>query len=218
MATQPEVLDNVLAWEQRLSPMVLALDPVTPSELIWRRIYRDINLPDLKEKQPSVIQQRPFWHSAAVIVLTIGLAITSAGWWRTASQPAETVVKTEVETVIKIQPEVATISVITAKEKTLWVARLYPQSARLDINVQSLPAAQPNKDYQLWTLQDNGIPVSLGLLPKLGRASLTLDDNTLDALSRSEMLAVSLEPLGGSPEAVPTGPVLFTSALLAPQG
>lgn len=33
---------------------------------------------------------------------------------------------------------------------------------------------------------------------------------------RAARTAVSLEPPGGSPESVPTGPVLYTAALLAP--
>ncbi|MEX0708146.1 MAG: anti-sigma factor [Woeseia sp.] len=65
-------------------------------------------------------------------------------------------------------------------------------------------------------LTDAGVPVSLGLLPQSGARTLSLDDAALNALATSSTLAVSLEPLGGSPQPVPTGPVLYTAALLAP--
>ncbi len=69
---------------------------------------------------------------------------------------------------------------------------------------------------ELWVLRDDGVPVSLGLLPQAGDRVHSLADTTVDALRRGSVLAVSLEPVGGSPEAAPTGPVLFTAALLAP--
>jgi len=43
---------------------------------------------------------------------------------------------------------------------------------------------------------------------------LNLEPAAVAALQTGNILAVSLEPLGGSPEAAPTGPVLFTAALL----
>lgn len=60
------------------------------------------------------------------------------------------------------------------------------------------------------------MPVSVGLLPQSGEATLSLSDEALEGLPLTSTVAVSLEPDGGSPEAVPTGPVLYTAALLAP--
>ena len=82
--------------------------------------------------------------------------------------------------------------------------------------VAAEPEQQPASDYELWVLRDDGVPVSLGLLPQSGERELSLSPGAIDALGRGELLAVSLEPLGGSPEDVPTGPVLYTAALLAP--
>ncbi|HAN29081.1 MAG TPA: anti-sigma factor, partial [Haliea salexigens] len=64
-------------------------------------------------------------------------------------------------------------------------------------------------------LTDAGVPVSLGLLPQSGSLTISLGSAERAALERSSTLAVSLEPPGGSPKAVPTGPVLYTAPLLA---
>jgi len=56
--------------------------------------------------------------------------------------------------------------------------------------------------------------VSLGLMPKSGRATLQLNDTQRLALSRSRQVAISLEPLGGSPTGAPTGPVLFVTDIV----
>lgn len=82
--------------------------------------------------------------------------------------------------------------------------------ARLDGAVLALarsgPAAGATNDYQLWAIGADGVPRSLGLI----RAeALRLDA----AVERGVTLAVSLEPLGGAPGAVPTGPVLAAAVL-----
>jgi anti-sigma-K factor RskA len=83
---------------------------------------------------------------------------------------------------------------------------------------QDKVAVIDDKDYQLWAIRDDGTPVSLGLLPKAGKISIALDLPALAAISRSELLAVSLEPLGGSPKPLSTGPVLYSGTLFVPQG
>ena len=57
---------------------------------------------------------------------------------------------------------------------------------------------------ELWLITDAG-PVSLGLLPTAGEGKLKLPAG----VSGTQLtLAVSLEPVGGSPTGLPTGPVL----------
>jgi anti-sigma-K factor RskA len=64
-------------------------------------------------------------------------------------------------------------------------------------------------------LPDGGAPpVSLGLIPGVGNATLPLNAAQLGVLAQTMTLAVSLEPAGGSPTGLPTGPVIFTAPLL----
>lgn len=67
-------------------------------------------------------------------------------------------------------------------------------------------AAGQGRDYQLWAIGDDGVPRSLGLL----RGPVT---RVAADLSAGVTLAVSLEPEGGAPGALPTGPVLATGVL-----
>jgi anti-sigma-K factor RskA len=60
--------------------------------------------------------------------------------------------------------------------------------------------------YELWLLPEGAAPISLG----------TFDGVTtlpLPSLQAASTLAVSLEPLGGSPTGLPTGPVLAVGVL-----
>jgi anti-sigma-K factor RskA len=55
--------------------------------------------------------------------------------------------------------------------------------------------------------------VSLGLLPTRGAERRVLTAAQRAALAGAKQLAVSLEPPGGSPTGLPTGPVLHVAAL-----
>ncbi|MBN4055215.1 anti-sigma factor [bacterium AH-315-K03] len=221
---QPSLKDEVLAWEDRLAPMILSLEPTAPSELVWQRIAREIDVKQHTPKEKTIEKPVPatltYWPSfsyiAAMLVLAVGVGFTSFGWWNESQKPPVTVVKTEIKTEIQRVPEAAIVSVIGDSDSAQWVTRIYQQAARMDIQVHGVADSKPNNDFELWALQDNGVPVSLGVLPKDGNVSFELNADALLALSQSNTLAISLEPLGGSPKAVPTGPVLYTAALLAP--
>ncbi len=67
--------------------------------------------------------------------------------------------------------------------------------------------AAAGQDLQLWAIGPEGTPASLGLIRE---AELTV---TAPGLAPGVVLAVSLEPEGGSPTGLPTGPVLVTGVL-----
>ena len=55
----------------------------------------------------------------------------------------------------------------------------------------------------------------MGLMNSDGLASETVTPELLQKLASAKVLAISLEPQGGSPTGLPTGPVLWTAALVA---
>ncbi|WP_417414208.1 anti-sigma factor domain-containing protein [Hoeflea sp.] len=69
------------------------------------------------------------------------------------------------------------------------------------------------KSLELWLVPGEGAPVSLGLVPGDG-GRLVLDRNLVSQISDGALLAVSVEPLGGSPTGVATGPVVLSGALV----
>jgi len=58
-----------------------------------------------------------------------------------------------------------------------------------------------------------GHPVSLGVLPLAGESHLALTPAQRAAFAGATKLAVTLEPAGGSPSGLPTGPVLHVAPL-----
>ncbi len=198
-------------WEARLAPLGWSLEPIQPSDLVWQRICRELGIG--RWGQAVAPPARTGLWPAVAAMLTAAVLVTGVGWWQAAQQPPEIVT----ETVIERVPEQVAVAIVSGDDgQPLWLARIAPLSGQALVRTVNDVEARADNDYELWALTDAGVPVSLGLLPQSGARTLSLDDAALNALATSTTLAVSLEPLGGSPQPVPTGPVLYTTALFAP--
>jgi anti-sigma-K factor RskA len=97
-----------------------------------------------------------------------------------------------------------------------WLVSADVRTGRLTIKTvhpQRLPA---NKAFELWMLPGGDqSPRSLGLIPVSGRRSVALPPPSTQVFAGAQGLAVSLEPAGGSPTGLPTGPVLYQGPLLS---
>ncbi|WP_034160129.1 anti-sigma factor [Sphingomonas sp. ERG5] len=86
-----------------------------------------------------------------------------------------------------------------------------PASGSLRLTESTL--ADANRSAELWVIAGDGVPHSLGLLHISGGTTFTVTGDNRARLSAGATLAVSLEPVGGSPTGLPTGPVVATGAL-----
>ena len=76
-------------------------------------------------------------------------------------------------------------------------------------------AAVDSGSLELWAIPVEGKPVSLGLIPRDGDGRIVLSQSQQQLIRIPVVLAVSLEPQGGSPTGQPTGPVLYQGPLAA---
>ena len=97
-----------------------------------------------------------------------------------------------------------------------WMLALAKNKAgKSEIRVTALASLKPqaNKSFELWILPpDKSAPISLGVLPQQGNQQVIVSEKTAMLLAESG-LAVSLEPVGGSPTGGPTGAVLYQGKL-----
>lgn len=79
-------------------------------------------------------------------------------------------------------------------------------------------APEPNRSYELWLVSKNfPSPRSLGVVGIEEFTQRPMPANYDADTVSSATYAISLEPSGGSPRGVPTGPVLFTGKLIESQ-
>ncbi|MGB8813306.1 MAG: anti-sigma factor [Paracoccaceae bacterium] len=100
----------------------------------------------------------------------------------------------------------AMVATLTAEAQPLVFDASY-RNGTLDLVQTAGPAAAADKAYELWVIVGDAAPVSLGVLeaPQISRA--------VPDLPIGAVLAISLEPTGGSTTGAPTGPVLVTGVI-----
>jgi anti-sigma-K factor RskA len=108
-------------------------------------------------------------------------------------------------------PQTEFVAVLTAGgESPAFVATV--DTAAGTISVRRVAEAAPaDKSYELWSIAPNEAPKSLGVVEQVSLTQPLPVSPSGDDLT----LAISLEPKGGSPTGAPTGPVVFTGALVA---
>jgi len=195
-------------WERHLNALGAALPECQPDPGVWQAIQRRLGFAHGDSNSETVVPLRHTdagrpeakgvnrwrWLASAASVVAVALAISL--WWGQESS-----VTTAPSQVAVVQGEQA---------EALWLIELTESDIRIQATEQFSPVS--NKDYELWLVAADGrAPVSLGLLPKDGR--LTLARSDLFDQVQVAALAVSLEPLGGSPSGSPTQ-VLYTSQLV----
>jgi anti-sigma-K factor RskA len=115
-------------------------------------------------------------------------------------------------------PVLSHVAVLIDKyARPMMTADLDVADGRLVLRLKIKPPRDfTDKTLEVWLVPPDGTPRSLGLLPSAEggtTVALNLPHDTAEALATSE-LAVSLEPSGGSTTGLPTGPVLFSGAVL----
>ena len=196
---QRHIADAVRAWEERLLPLAEALPPVAPPARVWTAI-----LGRLGGRTPAPRASR--WMSV--------------GWWRgfavaglvTSLALAVVLLKSAPE-----RPEGSLVIVLAGQDaKPALIATATRASRYLSIKAVAPVSVAPDRALELWMLPDGGNPRSLGVLPAgpptaIARVQLTAPAEQV--LQSIPALAVSLEPAGGSPTGLPTGPVLYTGSV-----
>lgn len=92
------------------------------------------------------------------------------------------------------------------------VTALYDRQAGA-IRLTDAALTQAHRSAELWIIPADGTPHSLGLLHAHGTTALTLSAENRARIAAGATLAVTLEPVGGSPSGLPTGPIVAKGAL-----
>ena len=87
------------------------------------------------------------------------------------------------------------------------------REGRMLVNPVGMDAG--GKAAELWVIPAGGKPRSLGVIPDKAAATMVLPADRRALIAGGVTLAVSLEPQGGSPTGLPTGPVVMTGTMSA---
>jgi anti-sigma-K factor RskA len=206
MSDDPGLRDLALDWEMRLNDMAAVVKPVTLRPEVWQAIDRALGpLPRPQHERAGLISvlwdSLGFWRASAFGGLAVAAALIL---FIAVGRPP-------------VSPETRYIAVLIDEKATpVLVASLTAENGKLSIKSVKPTPVSADKDLELWVVpSQGGAPRSLGLLNKGMQALVTLTQGDASVLAGGQgILAISLEPSGGSTTGAPTGPVLFHGEVL----
>ena len=118
------------------------------------------------------------------------------------------------------RPDVITVEggvvLVLTDEESKTAFLISRPSADAPIRAQAIAASvmTVQQAYELWLLPPDAAPLSLGLLNDQGGTILQPSAALSKLMQPGIVMAVSIEPPGGSPTGAPTGPVVYTGSIL----
>ena len=179
-------------WEQRLAPWAAEISEASPPPQVWDRISGAL---------PAQTPRTGLWHSLK--------------FWRGASFASGALAAACLAGLFYLGtfvPQQALIATIEGGGHRHFVATV--DSARGTVAV--VPAAfsaDATRVPELWLIPPDGRPRAVGLLRADQTVVLALPPDLAAVAKNNAVLAVSLEPPGGSTTGLPTGPVIATGKL-----
>lgn len=194
--------DAVARWEAHFHPLGEAVAEQTPPSAVWPAVVKSIGRGEINLESDNVVALRrrvTRWRvaTAAFGALAAGLAAILVLDNRALPPSAE--------------PGRYVAVVDSGGRDPALIAEV--DTTRGTILVRTLTAQQPSgRSLELWHIPEGENPRSLGVL-QASSESQTIRD----AIARGPvdgLIAVTVEPEGGSPTGAPTGPVVYTGRLI----
>lgn len=194
MAADASLRHEVRDWERDLYSIVWAVPPRTPPGRVWRAIRQRI-----RQKVPTPTRHWSWggtylWRScsAALAVALIAIVAIQPVWMSRPAQPQQVAV-------LQSSQGQAFLIIRADTSGTMYVSTL-----------ENLTQMADGHALELWSMPPGGKPISLGLVATNGLTKLAIPQSA----SGMKKLGISLEPPGGSPSGLPTGPVVMTGDVL----
>lgn len=191
----------VAEWEARLTPLAQAVQPVRAPARVWDGIEARLDASQAGSSRRSGWWDRVgFWRPLGILASGAMAALLGVLVLLPAEKPppAESM-------------PAAYIAVLSdpRTQRPVLVATAARQDDRLSVRALDPAILVAGRSLELWAVPRKGVPKSLGLV-EAAQATLQLAAAADRSLGDIPLLAVSLEPKGGSPTGAPTGPVLYS--------
>jgi anti-sigma-K factor RskA len=184
-------LDRAIrSCEYRFGSLLLEVPEVAPGPALAGLLRSRLGIPHARPAAHSIRR----WQLVSGFSLAAAVLLAAGLFWQSLElQPAP--------------PRLMAVSMIrNASRQTTFVAEVTAHARRVMIYAVASPSVPSNRTLELWALVKGKAPIAVGLIPRQrlhGRF-------VMPAPARAHLvgLAISLEPLGGSPKPYPTGPIV----------
>lgn len=183
------------AWTARLSPLdagyAAAAPPASVKAALDRRLFSAA-----ATAKPSLWSSLAFWRGLSAAALALAVFAVVAPLLAPAPPPAERLVA----------------SLAAEGTDVRYVVVYDPVEGAVSLNHLAGDRAA-GRDFELWVIEGDKAPVSAGVIAVGGNIHIVLSPDLAARIAAGAVLAISMEPKGGSPTGAPTGPVVAAGDL-----
>jgi len=194
MATEQSFAEKMIFWQERFAAMTDSIEPVKPRAKVKKQMLaRAFPTP-----RTPFFQRVWLWQGTSVAALLVagflGVQLLEINTRPDSGQP------------------IVLAAQLTSDNSALRVlAVVEPIKHEIALRrVAGVPA--PDRALELWAILPDQAPVSLGVLPDQETVRVLVPE-ALRSQAANITLAISDEPVGGSPTGAPTGDVLAAGAM-----
>ena len=182
---------KVAHWEQHFSALNDDYADAAPPAHVFSTIEKRL-FEGTAPANVSLWSSLLFWRSLSFASLAIvaGLGLLQLGLF--------TPVTTSKPLVAQLKSENGNINLVALYDNQSGIVKLTPAAA----------GKPDEKSLELWLIDGDKPAVSLGVLPSSGDGEVKIPPAFRNKITDGIVLAVSLEPFGGSPTGKATGPIL----------
>lgn len=194
-----EAATAVALWQRRLIPLADTIGEVTPPPYVWARIQDALQL----ETPARVTPRKSLWNNLQLWRwLGIGAGAMAVALLVVVSLPHPT------PTPAALNAGYMASTIQQDNGSAGWTATMDLEHARMVVVPATPVAFEQGRAPELWLIPAGGKPISVGMIARDKPTTLVLDPALLAQLGPTAVLAVSVEPIGGSPTGQPTGAVI----------
>lgn len=198
---EPGFAAAVERWRERLAPLFLLWPEVAPPEELEARIEASLNGAAARPRSTPLVAALA---AAACIVAIVALTLLLI--------PRRAPVAPPVSVAVPAAQPAPLLAAITPTGKGKPVAASYDAGTG-ELRLAGIIDVPGSRVAQLWAIRGQEAPRPLGLLQRAGPTRLVVAGERRGLLADGVTLAISIEPEGGSPTGLPTGPVVATGVL-----
>ncbi len=202
----PQLAANAARWQSRLMPLNEDIGEIEPASYVWARIESELGFAPAGTSRPRPTSRlgRRLWDDIRVWRwIGIGSSVAALALVVYSIFPVR-----DESVVLPGRDTYQVASIVRDGGAPGWSAIIDAGHERMVIVPAGSTSIAADHASELWVIAPGARPVSLGLIATDRPTIVSLPPTRLALLNARSILAVSLEPRGGSPTGQPTGPVL----------
>jgi anti-sigma-K factor RskA len=193
---EPGFARDVEQWRDHFAMLFAGVAEVTPPPGVFERVEAQLG----GDRAVVPLRRSNPWKPAALAASVAALLMTAVALRPVEAPPAL---------------PIATAPMIAAMALTDTNAS-QPALYDADAGQVKMPGPMPipaGRSAQLWVIEGDSAPKPLGTFSATGPGSYVAEAKLGAAIKAGTTLAITLEPIGGSPTGLPTGPIIASGLL-----